>query len=163
MKQFLLVGFLILTVSACATSEYVKDISDVPEPVAVVEEVKAVEVARVVSVSQIAAINETVLFDFDSYELDLVAQVFLKKIAGQMETYPDTLLVLKGHTDKYGSDEYNQILSEDRVDAVENFLAEEGVTAERIVSAEGFGKTQLLPDVTHRENRRVIIMSVDNK
>jgi len=162
MKQFLLAVFLIFTVSACATSEYVKDISSVA-PAVVVEEAKAVEVARVVVVPDVTVINTKVLFDFDSYDLDAEAKITLDKIATQMEIHPDTLLVLKGHTDKYGSDEYNQILSEDRADSVEDYLAQAGVSADRIVSVVGFGKTQLIPDVTHRENRRVIIMSVDSK
>lgn len=166
MRQFLsffVVAVVVLTLSACATP-YVKDISDV-KMATVVEEAKAEEVAtpaaRVVSVSDVAVINTKVLFDFDSYDLDAEAKTTLDKIATQMELHPDTLLVLKGHTDKYGSDEYNQILSENRADSVEDYLVQVGVSADRIVSVVGFGKTQLIPDVTHRENRRVIILSVE--
>ena len=162
MKQFLsffVVAVVVLTLSACATP-YVKDISDV-KMAAVVEEAKAETVARVVSVSNVTVINAKVLFDFDSYDLDAEAKITLDKIAGEMELHYDTLLVLKGHTDKYGSDEYNQILSENRADSVEDYLVQVGVSADRIVSVTGFGKTQLIPDVIHRENRRVIILSVE--
>jgi outer membrane protein OmpA-like peptidoglycan-associated protein len=166
MRQFLsffVVAVVVLTLSACATP-YVKDISDV-KMTAVVEEAKAEVVAtpaaKVVEVPDVTVINTKVLFDFDSYDLDTDAKITLDKIATQMELHPDTLLVLKGHTDKYGSDEYNQILSENRADSVEDYLVQAGVSADRIVSVVGFGKTQLIPDVTHRENRRVIILSVD--
>ena len=106
-------------------------------------------------------IKGKVLFDFDSFELDTVAKLTLEKFAVEMKEYPDTLVILKGHTDKVGSNEYNQILSENRADAVENYLCEIGIPANRIVSVEGFGKTVLLPDMSDHENRRVIILSVD--
>ena len=162
MKQFLsffVVAVVVLTLGACATP-YVKDISDV-KTAAVIEEAKAETVARVVAVSDVAVINTKVLFDFDSYDLDAEAKITLDKIATQMELHPDTLLVLKGHTDKYGSDEYNVILSMNRADAVNDYLEAAGVPFRNIVSIEAYGKTQLIPNVTHRENRRVIILSVD--
>ncbi len=163
MKQFLslIVGaVLVLTLGACATP-YVKDISEV-DSVAAVEEV-ATPAARVVSISSVATIKGKVLFAFDSFELDLPAKVTLEKIAGEMKRYPDTLLALKGHTDKVGSNEYNQILSENRVNAAEVYLTEAGVEADRIVSAIGFGETQLLPALSDHENRRVIIMTIESK
>ena len=148
---------------ACATP-YVKDISD-PVVEAVAAEVKsetvATPAAKVVEVAKVAVINAKVLFDFDKYNIDTVAKLTLEKIATEMEEYPETLLILKGHTDKVGSDEYNQILSEDRADAVEDYLVQAGVSADRIVSVKGFGKTMLLPEMTDHENRRVIILSVE--
>jgi len=156
---------LAFLLGACA-NPYVKDI-DTIVPEAATQEVKAEEVAtpaaRVVEVAKVAVVKGTVLFDFDSYEVDTLAKLTLEKIAIEMEKYPDTLLILKGHTDKVGSNEYNQILSEDRADAVEDYLCSAGVPADRIVSVKGFGKTLLLPELTDHENRRVIIMSVEDK
>lgn len=105
-------------------------------------------------------IKEKVLFDFDSYKLDAEAEDTVEKVAALMKQYPDTLLVLQGHTDHYGSNEYNQTLSENRADAVKASLVDEGVSDERIVKVEGFGKTQLIPNLTNRENRRVLILSI---
>jgi len=149
---------------ACATP-YVKDISSVPTDAATAEvkaEAVSTPAARVVEVAKVAVIKGKVLFDFDKYELDTVAKLVLEKIAIEMENAPETLLILKGHTDKVGSNEYNQILSEDRADAVEDYLVQAGVSADRIVSVLGFGKTVLLPDLSDHENRRVIILSVED-
>jgi len=108
----------------------------------------------------VASIRQKVLFDFDSAELDQVAQSTVSSVAALMKAHPDTILALAGHTDKYGSDEYNQELSEARAVAVANALEDAGIDADRISSVDGFGKTQLIKNVTNRENRRVLILSV---
>lgn len=104
-------------------------------------------------------IRDKVLFDFDSFKLDGKAQGVVQAVAGLMKTYPDTILALEGHTDKYGADDYNQTLSENRANAVKAALVDKGVDSERI-STKGFGKTSLIPNLTNRENRRVLILSI---
>ncbi len=104
-------------------------------------------------------IQDKVLFDFDSYQLDDRARGVVQVVTGLMQRYPDTFLILEGHTDKYGADDYNQTLSENRADAVKSALVAKGVNSERI-SSEGFGKKQLIPNLTNRKNRRVLILSV---
>ncbi|MDX1806209.1 MAG: OmpA family protein [Paenisporosarcina sp.] len=111
----------------------------------------------------VAKVREKVLFDFDSYKLDAEAESVVEKVANVMKDFPDTMLVLEGHTDKYGSAEYNQTLSENRANAVKDALIFEGVPAENIVSVKGFGKTKLIPNLSNRENRRVLILSFDEK
>jgi outer membrane protein OmpA-like peptidoglycan-associated protein len=112
---------------------------------------------------QIAKIQEKVLFDFDSYKLDAEAEAIVEKVADIMADNPDTLLVLEGYTDKYGSAEYNQTLSENRANAVKDSLMFEGVPADSIVSVKGYGKSRLIPNLSNRENRRVLILSLDEK
>jgi len=109
----------------------------------------------------VANIRQKILFDFDSTKLDAVSLSIVKGVASIMKEHPDTVLALKGHTDKYGSDAYNQTLSENRAIAVQNALIEAGIDPENIASIEGFGKTQLLKNVVNRENRRVLILSID--
>ena len=108
----------------------------------------------------VAKIRQKVLFDFDSYKLDTVAESTTKAVAALMKEHPDTILVLQGHTDKYGTNEYNQKLSENRANAVKDSLVAKGVPADRIAKVEGFGKTQLIPNLSNRENRRVLILSI---
>jgi outer membrane protein OmpA-like peptidoglycan-associated protein len=108
-------------------------------------------------------INEKVLFAFDKYNLDAEAMSTVDKVAGLMKEYPDTLLALEGYTDHWGPSDYNMTLSINRANAVKDALIAKGVAAERIVKAEGFGKTKLIPNVTNRENRRVLILSTDDK
>ena len=111
----------------------------------------------------VTKIREKVLFAFDSYALDAEAKTIVKKVAALLDEYPDTLLALEGFTDKYGSAEYNQKLSENRANAVKNALVALGVDAESIVRVEGFGKTKLIPNLSNRENRRVLILSIDEE
>lgn len=106
-------------------------------------------------------IRDKVLFDFDSYKLDSKAQGVVQVVVGLMETYPDTFLGLEGHTDKYGADDYNDQLSLNRATAVENALVAAGVESDRIEHVIGFGKQRLIPNLTDRENRRVLILSID--
>ena len=111
----------------------------------------------------VAKIREKVLFDFDSYKIGAEADATIEKVAMVMKQAPDTQLILAGHTDKHGSDDYNMTLSVNRAEAVKAALVDEGVAADRIVKVNGFGKKQLLPELTNRENRRVLILSVDEK
>jgi len=73
----------------------------------------------------------------------------LKALASDFTTYlqakPDALLTLEGHADPRGSVEYNQTLSERRVDRVRRFLVEQGVPAANI-QTKAFGKQQNLTD-----------------
>ena len=54
------------------------------------------------------------LYDFDSDAVKAEAQSNLRALAGSLDKYPDTDLVIIGHTDQVGSSAYNQGLSERR-------------------------------------------------
>lgn len=62
-----------------------------------------------------------------------------------LEAKPDAHLILGGHADHRGSVEYNQALSERRVNRVKSFLVEQGVP-EANIEAKGFGKGDNLTD-----------------
>jgi outer membrane protein OmpA-like peptidoglycan-associated protein len=113
--------------------------------------------------AKIAVIKEKVLFDFDSYKLDAEATTTVEKVAAVMKANPDTQLILEGYTDKYGSVDYNLTLSMNRAKAVKNALVANGVPADKIAKIEGFGKSKLIPNLSNRENRRVLILSLDQK
>src|SRR5262249_20155581 len=82
-----------------------------------------------------------VLFDFNQYTLKGEARERLSKVSGILLAYPGLDVQVEGHTDNVGSDEYNQKLSEERADAVREFLVTQGVSPGN-VTAQGFGKTQ---------------------
>lgn len=71
----------------------------------------------------------------------------LTRLAADFKTYltykPDTHLVLAGHADRRGSVEYNQKLSERRVNRVRQFLIEQGVP-EADIDTKALGKEQNL-------------------
>jgi outer membrane protein OmpA-like peptidoglycan-associated protein len=73
----------------------------------------------------------------------------LTTLAGDFKTYlqskPDARLTLEGHADRRGSVEYNQQLSERRVDRTKRFLVQQGVP-EANIQTEAFGKQENLTD-----------------
>ncbi len=99
-----------------------------------------------------------VLFDTARYTLKPTAREKLAKISGIVLAHPGLSLKVEGHTDSVGSDEYNQLLSEQRASSVRDFLVQQGVP-DHTVTSRGFGKTQ--PAATNdtaegrSKNRRV--------
>jgi outer membrane protein OmpA-like peptidoglycan-associated protein len=106
-----------------------------------------------------------VLFDFDKHTLKPGAREKMAKVSGILLAYPGLKLQLEGHTDSVGGDDYNLKLSQNRADAVRDFLAEQGVAAANI-TAVGLGKSD--PVATNdsaagrQQNRRVeLVVSGD--
>ncbi len=99
-----------------------------------------------------------VLFDTGKYSLKPGAREKLAKVAGILIAYPSLNIEVDGYTDNVGADEMNQKLSENRADAVRDYLVQQSVGANS-VSAKGFGNT--LPVASNdnsagrQENRRV--------
>ena len=81
------------------------------------------------------------LFDFDKSALKPEGKTMLDGLVRQLDgaTY-DTILAT-GHADRFGSNEYNQKLSERRAHAVKDYLVSKNIQASRI-DAEGKGETQ---------------------
>jgi outer membrane protein OmpA-like peptidoglycan-associated protein len=106
-----------------------------------------------------------VLFDTGSYTLKPGAREKLAKISGILLAYPSLKVQVEGHTDSVGGDDFNQRLSEQRAEAVREYLVDQMVPA-NAVSAFGFGKTR--PVATNdtaegrQQNRRVeLVVSGD--
>ena len=101
-----------------------------------------------------------VTFDVGSYTIKPAFRNTLDTVAGSLQQYPDSLIDVYGHTDSTGSDAFNQRLSEQRAQAVANYLASRGVSAARIRS-QGFGETAPIATNATEEgralNRRVEI------
>jgi len=99
-----------------------------------------------------------VLFDTGSSSLAPGAFARLDQLADTLNRYPDTEVVVKGHTDGSGAESFNLTLSEQRSDAVRRYLIGKGVSPARITSV-GFGES--LPLATNstpegrQQNRRV--------
>jgi outer membrane protein OmpA-like peptidoglycan-associated protein len=82
-----------------------------------------------------------VIFDTGRYTLRPGAREKLAKVAGIVLAHPGLNLEVEGHTDSVGSDDYNQILSEQRANAVRDFLIQQGVN-HSLIAARGFGESQ---------------------
>mgnify|MGYP005725458101 CR=1 FL=1 len=99
-----------------------------------------------------------ILFDVNKAELKSVSQENLSNLATILNKYEDTNILLEGHTDSQGGEDYNQKLSEQRAASVMKHLAGEGVINGR-VSTTGYGETQPVADnetaAGRQQNRRV--------
>jgi outer membrane protein OmpA-like peptidoglycan-associated protein/tetratricopeptide (TPR) repeat protein len=104
----------------------------------------------------------TVYFDFDKKELKREAAVDLQKIVELLQTYPSIEIVIRSYTDSRGDKNYNQRLSECRVQAIIDHLVNSGIDASRL-SGKGYGESQLVngcqdgvkcSEAEHQRNRR---------
>jgi outer membrane protein OmpA-like peptidoglycan-associated protein len=81
------------------------------------------------------------LFDVDKATLKQASRDNLTHLAVILNKYPDTNILLEGHTDATGSDEHNLALSLNRSRAVENYLAGQQVMDTRFTIM-GYGEDQ---------------------
>ena len=78
-------------------------------------------------------------FDYDKADLRADARAALTKTADFLKSYPQIKVRIEGHCDERGSTEYNLGLGDRRANAVKQFLASLGITADRMESV-SFGK-----------------------
>ncbi|MDD4198626.1 MAG: OmpA family protein [Paludibacter sp.] len=95
----------------------------------------------------------SVYFDFDSIELDKIAQITLVKVAERMRNNPSLMLEIRGYTDNLGTNTYNQRLSQRRAEQVKLQLAKVYGIAQNRMVANGKGKISN-PPVKTLMNRR---------
>jgi len=99
-----------------------------------------------------------ILFDVNKAELKQASRDNLTKLAGILNKYPDTNILLEGHTDADGSEEWNLELSRLRAQSVSNFLAANQVLEPRFTIM-GYGESQPVASNDTKpgraENRRV--------
>ncbi len=112
-------------------------------------------------------LKSDVLFDFDKADIKSEAASTLSKVALIIEKKGKGQVLIEGHTDSKGTNEYNQRLSEKRAFAVKRWLVEKhGIAASRI-EAKGWGETKPVAPNTNPDgsdnpagramNRRVVI------
>jgi outer membrane protein OmpA-like peptidoglycan-associated protein len=108
---------------------------------------------------------------FDTAKATIKARSFniLDQVASVLKANPQiTEVRIEGHTDSRGADDYNKKLSQQRADAVRDFLVKAGVAADRL-TAEGYGEEQPIADndsaAGRERNRRVefSIVEVDGE
>lgn len=105
-----------------------------------------------------------VFFDFNSATLKAESYPELNRAVHLMEAVPSMKVQIAGYTDSIGSDEYNRQLSQQRAEAVRDYLVQHGIAANRI-TAHGYGKESPIADngteEGRAENRRVefVVMS----
>ncbi|WP_374760308.1 OmpA family protein [Dyadobacter diqingensis] len=102
--------------------------------------------------------NSGLLFKLNSAELSEDAKTELKKVGGILSKYDDTQILLEGHTDDTGSDDYNLKLSERRAESVSKYLESQNIPSSRL-RTKWYGESQpKFPndsEVNREKNRRV--------
>jgi outer membrane protein OmpA-like peptidoglycan-associated protein len=98
------------------------------------------------------------LFAFNSSELTAAMKTNLRDFAETLKTYDKTVVLIDGHTDSKGSEEYNLKLSDRRAKAVSNYLNTAGVSNSRL-GTRGFGESKPVgsneTEQGRKQNRRV--------
>ena len=106
------------------------------------------------------------LFDVDKYDLRPASKDNLTKLATILNKYPDTNIIIEGHTDSTGSLDHNMTLSENRAKAVSAYLAMQNVQSSRF-TVMGYGPDQPVASNDTPEgrqlNRRVDIGIIANE
>jgi outer membrane protein OmpA-like peptidoglycan-associated protein len=106
-----------------------------------------------------------VLFDTGMATLKPGAYTTIDRLATVLKQAPDRKVMIEGHTDNVGADDYNQALSERRAAAVQTALLERGVTSNQITA---LGKGETFPVAGNdnaagrQQNRRVEMVFTDD-
>ena len=149
-RLFVLLALVSLMSVGCA-KKAAQDESQATEGTQAVEEtqmqdqqissVEEQQVSDVAASDTASGMQETVLlvreltriyFDFDQYVLTDAAQDTLYANAQILKAAPELKILVEGHCDERGSDEYNLALGEKRAMATENYLISLGVPAQQL-------------------------------
>ena len=129
------------------------------------EDLNGAEVERVGEGIKVT-FDSGILFGFDSSELTTQANENIQKLANTLSKYDDTNIIIEGHTDSRGDEQYNQKLSERRAKAVSNALSNLGIRKIRIKEI-GYGENQPVADNStdegRQQNRRVEVAIFANE
>jgi OOP family OmpA-OmpF porin len=93
--------------------------------------------------------------------------LLLSKIKETLAMYPNAKVTIEGHTDAYGTDEANQALSQERADAVAQYLLANSTLSPDNVAAVGFGESRPIANNETKEgrekNRRIDVVILPAK
>ncbi|ERT41749.1 OmpA family protein [Fusobacterium nucleatum] len=110
--------------------------------------------------SLLITLDSGILFDVDKYDVRPEAEEVLKNLVIVLKEADIKAFEIDGHTDSDASDEHNQVLSENRANAVKNFLTSQGIMAE--ITIKGYGESRPIASNDTPEgkqkNRRVEIV-----
>ncbi len=120
---------------------------------AAVEEIAEVKQAEAEK-KDFIPIEKNVLFEFDKAVVQKGSFGALESIVNILNAKSELKISLKGHTDAQGPENYNVMLSKNRVSAVQDFLLANGISADRII-IEAFGEKVPIADNSSSEGRKL--------
>ena len=108
-----------------------------------------------------------VYFKFNSAKVEAAEDNKLNALASYLRDNGSFILVLNGHTDERGSEEYNTALSERRALAVKDYIVSIDASLANRINTNGYGETQLVDPAQHADahavNRRAEIQIFSGK
>jgi len=121
------------------------------------EELEGADVERVGEGIQVT-FDSAILFATNSDNLSAASEENLRNLANSLNDYPNTEIMIVGHTDATGAADYNQDLSERRANAAAAFMLRQGIEESRLTRV-GYGETMPVAsndtDWGRQQNRRV--------
>jgi outer membrane protein OmpA-like peptidoglycan-associated protein len=99
-----------------------------------------------------------VYFATNMSDINSNSKLALDKLVKVFNEFPETNILIEGHTDDVGTDTYNQTLSQKRAVSVGNYLKAKGIEASRLTIkwyGEAQPKVENTNDASRAENRRV--------
>ncbi len=126
---------------------------------------QARELTQAVPTAEVNRVGEGINMTFDSslaFQINSseLSESYLKDLsaaAAVFKNYPDTNILIEGHTDDSGAAEYNYSLSEKRAKAVSNYFISQGISSARLTT-KWYGETQPKypnDEANRAKNRRV--------
>ncbi len=108
---------------------------------------------------------DNLIFEVNKSRINSESYPELDIVVNMMKEYPGMVIQLEGHTDYGGDPKANMKLSQNRVDAVRDYLISKGVHKQRVKTKAFGGSAPLSRDNTpeaHRLNRRVVLRVLEN-
>ncbi len=156
MNKFIFGLYAILLITACSSQHKIDDRPRVAEPdpyVAIAErenyKLYKQDIQQMYTSKKLPSIN----FDFDSIHPPEYAYPFMDKLITLLQEKPTLHLILEGHSDSLGSEEYNYWLSGARAAAMKSYIVSRGIQADRI-RIHAYGKTRPVSLDQSQEGRR---------
>lgn len=108
--------------------------------------------------AELREIIKNIYFETNSDKLKIESNSNLDKVVTILNKFPEARLIIEGHTDSDGADDYNMDLSQRRANSVKAYLLGKGISESR-VAAKGYGETMPVSSNSTAEgkaqNRRV--------
>lgn len=159
-------GAIIGAVIGGATGAYIGDRMD-RQAEKIENEIPGAEVKRVAEGINVTFDEKSgVYFDTNKSDINTISAATLEKLGNILLEYPNSNILIEGHTDDTGSDAYNYTLSEKRATSVSSFLAKKGIASSRLIT-KWYGESQPKYDngtiEGRAKNRRVELAIMANE
>ncbi|OGU60838.1 MAG: hypothetical protein A2X64_04535 [Ignavibacteria bacterium GWF2_33_9] len=115
------------------------------------QDIVLVSIKKMIEEGQSVRMNN-IFFDYDKYELKEESFPELERLLKILNNNKSVKIQISAHTDDQGSDIYNKKLSENRAQAVVDYLAAKGIERDRL-KAVGYGESKPIADNTTEEGR----------